>query len=375
LIGGCAAVVAALVIGIGLATNHTSTTNGTALDGAPATAPSTNQLPSGNSGTFGTPNTGDGSGTGSGSGTGTGTGTTASAKQQVGVVDIDTVVDYNQGEAAGTGLVLDSSGDILTNNHVIDGATSIKVTIVSTGKTYTATVVGTSPTQDIAVIKLVGASGLSTANFGNSSSVKVGDSVTGVGNAGGVGGVPSAAVGTVTALNQTITASDESGQNSEQLTGVIATNAPIKAGDSGGPLYSSSNKVIGIDTAANTTRQQSAGFAIPINHARDVAQQIEAGVETSSIHIGSPAALGVAVEAATSGVLLQQVYPGEAAARAGMVVGDVVTAVNGTQVTTLTQLKSLISAHDPGAKLSVTYTDQSGTSHTVTVTLGDGPAD
>jgi len=378
LIGGVAAVVAATVIGIGVATDHTTTTNGTALDGSQALVPPANQQPS--SGTNQNPfgNSGNSSGnsgnSGNSSGNSTGTGT-ASAKQQIGVVDIDTVIGYNSGEAAGTGLILDSSGDVLTNNHVIEGATTIKVTIVSTGKTYTARVVGTAPTQDIAVIKLVNASGLTKANFGDSSSVKVGDSVTGVGNAGGVGGTPSAATGTVTALNQTITASDESGQNPEQLTGVIATNAPIKPGDSGGPLFSASNKVIGIDTAANTTRQQQAGFAIPINHALDVAAQIEQGVQTSSIHIGSPAALGVSVQVVTGGVGIEQVYPGRAAAAAGIVKGDVITAVDGTTVTTQAKLKSLISAHQPGDKISVTYSDLSGTSHTVTVTLGEGPAD
>ena len=380
LIGGVAAVVAATAIGIGVVTNRSVTTNGTALDGSQAinppssqTLPSTgNQNPFGNNGNSG--NGGNGGNSGSGN-SGTGSRTKASAKQQIGVVDIDTIVGYNSGEAAGTGMVLDSAGDVLTNNHVIEGATTIKVTVVSTGKTYTAKVVGTAPTQDIAVIKLVGASGLATANFGDSTTVKVGDSVTGVGNAGGIGGIPSAAAGKVTALNQTITASDESGQNSEQLTGVIATNAPIKAGDSGGPLFNSSDKIVGIDTAANSTKQEQAGFAIPINHALSVAGQIERGVQTSSIHIGSPAALGVSVEPAGDGVGLTQVYPGRSAAAAGLVAGDVITAVNGQSVTTLTQLKSMISSHQPGDKVSVTYTDVAGNSHTVTVTLGDGPAD
>ena len=380
LIAGCAAVAAAVIVGIGAATNHSTTTSGTALEGtqanpgtslpntgSPNTDPFGNAIPgSGNSGSSGSGSSGSGSSTPA---------ATASAKQQVGIVDIDTVVDYNEGEAAGTGMILDSSGDILTNNHVVDGATKITVTVVSTGKTYKATVVGTAPTQDIAVIHLVGASGLSVANFGDSSTVKVGDSVTGVGNAGGVGGVPSAASGTVTALNQQITASDESGDNPEQLTGVIATNAPIKAGDSGGPLYDSSDKIIGIDTAANTTTQQVAGFAITINHALSVAEQIEKGVQTSSIHIGLPAALGVTVVQDGTGVGVEAVVAGQGAANAGIAAGDVITAVNGTTVTSLDQLKSLITAHSAGDKLSVTYTDVSGSSHTVTVTLSDGPAD
>jgi S1-C subfamily serine protease len=389
LIAGCAAIAAALAIGVGVATDGSSTTNGTALDGStgtPSTSQPTNgtnggigQFPFGNTGNSGTGNSGLGgsgnSGTGGSGNSGSGTtGTTATAKQEVGIVDIDTVLGYQHAEAAGTGMVLDSTGDILTNNHVIDGATKIQVTIVATGKTYTATVVGTAPSEDIAVIHLTNASGLTVANLGNSSSVKVGDSVTGVGNAGGVGGVPSAAAGTVTALNQKITASDETGDSSEKLTGVIATNAPIKAGDSGGPLYNSSDQVVGIDTAASSSGQAS-GYAIPINHALDIAKEIEHGVETSSIHIGYPAFLGVSVENAASGVGLVTVYQGGAAANAGLTAGDVITAVDGTKVSTLTKLKSVISARQPGAKVSVSYLDTSGTSHTVTVTLDDGPAD
>ena len=133
--------------------------------------------------------------------------------------------------AAGTGIVLTSNGTVLTNNHVIRGATSIKVTDVGNGRTYTAKVVGYDATKDVAVIQLQNASGLTTASLGDSSSVQSGDSVTALGNAGGKGGTPSVAAGTVTALNQAITASDEgSGVNSEQLTGLIETNAGHPAG-------------------------------------------------------------------------------------------------------------------------------------------------
>ena len=216
-------------------------------------------------------------------------------RSPVGVVDINTVIDYGAAEAAGTGIVLTSNGEILTNNHVIDGATSIKVTIVSTGKSYTATVVGDDPTDDVAVLQLSGASGLATAKLGDSSSVAVGNTVTAVGNAGGTGGTPSAATGTVTALNQSITATDEGGGNSENLTGMIEINADIQAGDSGGPLYSASGTVIGIDTAASSQSFNSTttGFAIPINKALSIAKQIESGTETSTIHIGPTAFLGV----------------------------------------------------------------------------------
>ena len=123
---------------------------------------------------------------------------------------------------------------------------------MSTGRTYTASVVGTDPTDDVAVIQLSGASGLQTASIGDATGVSSGDAVTGVGNAGGTGGTPSAAGGQVVAVNQQLTASDNNGANAEHLTGMIEINAPIEAGDSGGPLYNSVGKVIGIDTAAQT---------------------------------------------------------------------------------------------------------------------------
>ena len=190
----------------------------------------------------------------SGSGSSGSTGT-ATAAQSVGIVDINTTIEYGQGKAAGTGLVLTSDGEVLTNNHVVQDSTAISVTVVSTGKTYTAKVVGTDPTDDVAVIQLQDASGLTTAKLGNSSSVKVGSSVTAVGNAGGVGGTPSAATGTVTALNQSITASDGDGSNAERLSGMIQVDADIQAGDSGGALYdNSSGSIVGINTAASAVQ-------------------------------------------------------------------------------------------------------------------------
>jgi S1-C subfamily serine protease len=205
--------------------------------------------------------------------------------------------DGDQGAtSAGTGIVLSSNGLILTNNHVIDGATSIKVTDIGNGKTYTATVVGYDATHDVAVIQLQGASGLTTANLGDSSTVQVGDNVTALGNAGGKGGTPSVAPGTVTALNQSITASDELSSMSEQLTGLIETNAPIQPGDSGGSLVNAYGQVIGMDTAAGSSGQSSTAtqaYAIPINSALAIAKQIESGTTSADVHIGATAFLGV----------------------------------------------------------------------------------
>jgi S1-C subfamily serine protease len=278
-------------------------------------------------------------------------------------------------------MVLTATGEILTNNHVIQGATSISVQVVTTGRTYTARVVGTDPSQDIAVLQLQNASGLQRANIGSASAVSaatVGAAVTGVGNAGGTGGVPSAATGKVVALNQSLTATDENGQNPEQLSGMIETSAPIQAGDSGGPLYDSANRVIGIDTAASKNRRTtSAGFAIPITRATAIAAEIEAGHASATIHLGYPGFLGVSVgtNPAGAGALVESVLAGGPAASAGIARGDVITTAGGTSITAANALSPAITAHAPGQVITVTWLDPNGQSHHAAITLATGPAD
>ena len=312
---------------------------------------------------------------GSGRGSGSSGGATASSAQSVGVVDINTVLKYQGAQAAGTGMVLTSSGVILTNNHVIDGATSISVTVVSTGASYTATVVGDDPTQDVAVLQLQNASGLKTAKLGDSNSVSVGQSVTGVGNAGGAGGTPSAAAGTVTALNQPITASDESGQNVQHLTGMIETNAGIQAGDSGGPLYDSKGNIIGMDSAASTGAAGTTAYAIPIDHAEQIAQQIASGKASDTVHLGYPAFLGISIaDTSVQGAAVASVLDGGPAQGAGITQGDVITAIGSTTIGSATDLQFVLLQHKPGQTVNVTWTDQSGQSHSANVTLASGPA-
>jgi S1-C subfamily serine protease len=333
------------------------------------------------------PGSGDGFGSAPDGSGGTGSGATqaagtATAAQQVGVVDITTTLDYGQGKAAGTGIVLTSDGEILTNNHVIQNSTAITVTLVSTGKTYTASVVGTDPTDDISVLQLKDASGLATAKLGDSAKVAVGAAVTAVGNAGGTGGTPSAAAGTVTALNQSITASDTSGSNAERLTGLIEVNADIQAGDSGGPLYSNATgTVIGIDTAASSSSARfgngaTTGYAIPIATALTIADKIESGQASSTIHLGYPAFLGVQLSPAQgAGATIGGVVSGSAAAKAGLAAGDTITAVDGTAIATARGLSTVLRNHKPGDQVRLKHTDSAGQGHTVTVTLGQGPAD
>jgi S1-C subfamily serine protease len=379
--GGIAAAVA--VAGVGFAAGRM-----TEQGSGQAAQPSVNVpvQPGSNGGQNGGGGGTGGGGTGGGGSTSQTDQSSASATQQVGVVDITTVLQYQSAEAAGTGMVLTSNGEILTNNHVVEGATSIKVTIVTTGKTYIGSVVGTDPTQDVAVIQLKNASGLQTAHLGNSSSVSVGAGVTGVGNAGGVGGTPNAASGSVLALNQTITAADSNGSNAQTLTGLIETNAPIQSGDSGGPLYNSSNQVVGMDTAASTGGQGRwpsgtgvavTAYAIPVNTAVSIANEIESGHQTATVHIGYPGFMGVSIApyAAASGAVVSSVVNNGPAANAGISPGDVITAVGGTSVTSADSLKTALNGRHSGDRVSISWTDTSGQSHTATVTLIQGPAD
>jgi len=335
------------------------------------------------------------------------------------VVTIDVVTA--EGDGSGTGMIVSSDGEILTNNHVINGATSIKVTVVATQKTYTATVVGTDPTADVAVIQLANASGLKTVPLGDSDSVTVGQKVVATGNANGDGGDPSVVTGTVTALGQDITASDEGGSDAEQLTGLIETDAPIVAGDSGGSLATTAGKVIGMNTAASvsnstavnasdSTTSTGDSYAIPISTALSIAQQITTGQESSTVHIGAHGFLGVALQDSSlavnsygregfggyggsnpssqspdtysqgsattaSGATVSGVLTDGPAASAGLQAGDVITSVNGTSVDSVTTLNTVMAATEPGQKVSVSWTDSSGTTQTATLTLGTAAAD
>jgi S1-C subfamily serine protease len=178
----------------------------------------------------------------------------------------------------------------------------------------------------------------------------------------------------VTATNKTITASDENQSDSERLHGVIVTDAPIQAGDSGGPLYDANDKIIGIDTAASTSGR-SAGFAIPINSAMTLIAAIRSGVETSSVHLGYPGFMGIEMSATTKRAVVAQVIPGTPAASAGVGAGDLITKFNSTTIRTERQLHNAVSVLNPGSKISLTYTDPTGASQTTSMTLIAGPAD
>lgn len=344
---------------------------------------------------FGSPSTGlPGPGSSGSSSTGTATldTSTATEAQQQGVVLINTVLGYQSAEAAGSGVVLTSDGLVLTNNHVVEGATEITVTIGATGETYTAQVVGTDASADVAVLQLEGASGLTTATLDSDDDLAVGDAVTAVGNAEG-GGVLLAADGTVTALDQSITTQAEGVSSGESLTGLIQVDADVVSGDSGGALLDDQGEVVGITTAASSGSADITGYAIPIDDALDVATQIIAGHDSDTITLGYPAFLGVqlatgatttvpglgglggATGATGAGATIAGVIDGTPAAQAGLAAGDTVTAVDGTAVADGDALSAALAAHAPGDQVTLTWTATDGTTQTATVTLIAGPAD
>jgi S1-C subfamily serine protease len=364
------------------------------------------------------------------SGSGTTSGETAIVdKVKPGLVIIDTTLQYSSEEAAGTGMVINSDGLVLTNNHVIEDATSITATDVSTGHTYQAKVVGYDVTGDIALIQLQGASGLHTVPLGDSAAVKSGASVVAMGNAEGQSAIVPAA-GQVTALNQTITASDQGGSiTSETLHGMIETNAQIISGDSGGPLANSAGQVVGMITAGSgegfSVQQNEAGYAIPIDTALTAARQIASGQASSTVTIGYPPFMGIyiaqgsdsspqaqaeqesggglgglggggfggfggsgnqscysndsgltapsTIASVSSGTLIVGVICGGPAAAAGMTAGSVITAVNGQAIGSPQDLTSVVSKYQPGAAISVTWVSPSGQRTTSNLVLKAGP--
>jgi S1-C subfamily serine protease len=334
-----------------------------------------------------------------GGGSSTATDATAS-KIEPGLVDVDTVT--GDGEAAGTGMVMTSDGLVITNNHVISGSTQISVYDIGNGQTYSASVVGYDRNQDVAVIQLKDASGLATVPFGDSSTLHVGSSIVTIGNAGGVGGTPSVAGGSVSALGRSITAGDsESPGDTEKLKGVIQINGSLEPGDSGGPLVSG-GKVVGMDTAAssNFAFEGSAadqGFAIPIDEVLTISHRIIAGQGSNLIHIGPTALIGVYVASGNycindntglrgggsgaSGALVCGVVSGTPAASTSLAASgsnnryDTITRLAGSPVTSAASLLSLMDTHHPGDRVALTWVDGSGASHSATISLVTGPAD
>jgi S1-C subfamily serine protease len=353
------------------------------------------------------------------------------AKVEPGLVDIISTLKYNSESAEGTGMILSPSGLVLTNNHVIDGATSVTVILAESRVRYQARVVGYDNTDDVALLQLSGASGLTAVSFGNSSQVSLGTPVLALGNAEGRGGV-TPAPGVIDALNRSIQASDQGSGTTEDLNHMLQTDARVQQGDSGGALVNNAGQVIGMITAAAPAPGPSGphggtiGFAIPVDSALAIARQIAAGDASSTVYIGTPGFLGVVVAQSDSpdprqqaldarealrgsrgdgggqggpggngaaclapgqssgvpasiapapaGALILGILCGTAADAAGLAPGDVITSVDGLAVTTPGSLTGITARYHPGTVVSVAWASADGARHTTSVRLGGGPA-
>lgn len=316
------------------------------------------------------------------------------AKVDPAVVDITSILGASGtgDEAAGTGMILTPNGEVLTNNHVIADGTSITAQIDGAGKTYQVLVLGTDPTQDVALVQLVGASGLPTVSIGNSAQLQVGDPVVAIGNALDLKGPETVTQGIVSALNRSISASDAGTGATENLNGLVQTDAPINPGNSGGPLVNARGQVIGMDTAAasgsSTQSATDVGFAIPINQAVAIGQQIQEGRASSTVIINNKGFIGVQVisiseaeseangfygqfptPGTSSGAYVAGVLQGTPAVQAGLQIGDVITGVNGSTVSSPQALGTVLSNDKPGQAVSVTWVEPSGVRHTASITL------
>jgi S1-C subfamily serine protease len=265
-----------------------------------------------------------------------------------GVVVINTNLRLEDTWAAGTGMVLTSSGRILTNNHVIAGATTIRVAVPNTARRYAARVVGYDIADDIAVLQLRSANNLRTVTIGSSAALALGASVTAVGNSGGTGRLISVR-GRVIGLKKSITIQYDTGETA-RLRGLIVTNAPLRPGDSGASSFGHA-------------------YAIPSSTATGIAGQIVAGKASARVHIGATALLGVQVQ----GTTVAEVVPGSPAAAAGIKPGDVIISIGGKRVTGAAGINSAVLAHKPGQIVTVVYTDETGARRTVRVRLATGP--
>ncbi len=305
------------------------------------------------------------------------------------IVNISTTLSSGNA-AAGTGIVISSTGLVLTNNHVIADSTSIRAEVAASGTTYSGTVLGYDQSHDVAVVQLRNATGLTPAPIASGSNVGVGDAVIALGNAGGRGGATSIATGSVTALDQPITASDQNGANAERLTHLIRINAPIQPGDSGGPLATADGRVVGINTAASqrgntfgvADQGSTEGFAIPIHDALSIASQITAGRSVPGIHLGATrGVLGIEVAessaadfgSTSAGAGVVGVASGSGAEAAGITTGAVITAINQTGINSASALTQALVPAKPGAVVSVTWLDAAGVPHHADVTLESAP--
>jgi putative serine protease PepD len=270
-------------------------------------------------------------------------------------------------QAEGSGWVYDSKGDIVTNEHVVDGANSIKVTFWN-GKTYNAHVVGIDQTTDLAVVKVdAPASMLHPLDVGDSSAVQVGDGVVAIGSPFGLQGTVTS--GIVSALHRSISSPASADQASFTISDSIQTDAAINHGNSGGPLLNTAGQVIGINSQikSDSRGNEGVGFAIPSNTIRAVVTQLIATGKAKHAY------LGVRIDSTASNARIAGVPSGTPAADAGIKSGDVITSLGGTKISSPDELASVINAHKAGDRVTVVYT-RDGESRSVQLTLATRPS-
>jgi putative serine protease PepD len=265
-------------------------------------------------------------------------------------------------KAQGSGFVYDSNGDVATNQHVVDGATSVAVKFWN-GKTYGAHVVGTDASTDLAVVKVDAPSSLlHPLTLGDSSSLQVGDGVVAIGSPFGL--EETVTSGIVSALHRQMTS-----PSGFAIPDSIQTDAAINHGNSGGPLFDTQGKVVGVTAQieSDSGGNDGVGFAIPSSTVRSVADQLISSGKAEHAY------LGVSLSSSASTALVAEVRSGTPAARAGLQAGDVVTALDGKSIASTGELESAIAAHEPGDSVSLTYT-RNGKSHTVQLKLASRPS-
>ena len=276
-------------------------------------------------------------------------------------------------QGAGSGFVLTPDGVIVTNNHVVDGATTITVTLAD-GRKLPARVLGRDSTADLAVVK-IDATGLPAVKIGRSDALVVGDSVVAIGNALALDGGPTVTQGIVSALDRTISAGEQGGgANSETLRHVLQTDAAINPGNSGGPLLNAAGEVVGINTAV-AGDAQNIGFALAIDKAMPIINQLKTGqtpaqpflgLSTVTLSPGIQRQLGLDV---SKGAVVAAVTPGSGADGAGLQQGDVITRIDGKDVASADDVSTAVSDHKPGDRIEITV-DRGGSTRTVTATIG-----
>jgi S1-C subfamily serine protease len=292
---------------------------------------------------------------------------------------LPSVVEIRTASGLGSGVVYDTVGHIVTNAHVVGGATSFQVFLVGSASPLPARLTGSYPPDDLAVIQVIGAAHLTPAQFADSAKMQVGDIVLAMGNPLGL--ASSVTDGIISAVGRTVSEAQEAGSPGATLPDVIQTSAAINPGNSGGALVDLADQVVGIPTLAATDQQLGGaapgiGFAIPSNIVTDIATQI---IKTGHVTNSHRAALGVDVQTVTgpdgqpAGVAIVAVNSGGAAAKAGLQAGDVITAVNGTATPDTETLAAVLAGLQPGQHVSMSITKSDGSTVTVTLTLGQLP--